>query len=161
MAKSQYPLNQYFGVEDLVPKSIIDTYGAQCYRWVSPTALDMLTKFREFINLPMTINDWLNGGSWQYCGYRPPGCGVGATNGAHYRMIGFDVHVKGWGAKDYQNFINKAKTDKAYQKQLRALGITIIEEGTFDFAKNSGWIHISCEWVKWLPTDSIYFVPFK
>jgi len=44
----------------------------------------------------VTINDWKWGGPYQYSGYRPPDCDIGAKESSHKRGLAIDVKVKGW-----------------------------------------------------------------
>jgi uncharacterized protein YcbK (DUF882 family) len=66
---------------------------------------------REFFGKPVTVNNWKWGGSFQYRGYRPPHCMVGAAQSYHKRGMAFDFDVKGLTADVVRGFIKEHQDD--------------------------------------------------
>ncbi len=85
---------QYFKLEEIVDKRTFDQFGIKCWQLFDDTALTMLDDFREFIGVPVTCNNWHEGGTFSFRGYRPGWCTVGAPKSPHRKGKGFDVDVQ-------------------------------------------------------------------
>lgn len=62
---------QNFTIEELVPKATYTKYGAKCWLLFDDRLLFALDCLRGQFGLT-TINTWINGGVWEYRGWRPP-----------------------------------------------------------------------------------------
>jgi len=98
-------------------------------------ALIALEKLREFFGVPVTVNNWHIGGSFQYRGYRPPNCKVGAKISQHKFGNAFDCDIKGYTAEEARQKILANQDDPLLMKIMRLEG-------------NVKWVHIDCLPVK-------------
>jgi hypothetical protein len=98
----------------------------------NPVALEALDDLRRFFNVPITVNDWHRGGRFQYRGFRPRSCDVGADYGPHRRGNAFDCDIKGVTAEEARREILKN------QNHLLLFQITRLEDKV-------NWVHFDCD----------------
>jgi hypothetical protein len=97
---------KYFQLHELIDRNTFQKYGEDCWHYLHADALESLDGIREFFNVPVTVNNWWEGkGSFQYRGYRPPDCTVGAISSYHKRGMAFDLDVKGHEAEEVRQAI--------------------------------------------------------
>ena len=101
----------HFSLEELVDKDTFGTYGEKAWEFLHPDAIVCLDGIRDFFGLPVTVNNWHTGGAFQYRGYRPPHCTVGAPGSYHRRGMAFDLDVKGLDAMTVRDMIIESKDD--------------------------------------------------
>ena len=51
-------IKEYFGIEELVDKTVFDKYGEVAWKFMDELLLDCLLIIREELGKPMTINNW-------------------------------------------------------------------------------------------------------
>ena len=95
---------------------------------LNPETLVALINLREFFGVPITVNNWHIGGSFQYRGFRPSDCKVGAKMSQHRFGNAFDCDIKGYTAEQARQKI------LANQDHLLLRSITRLEAGT-------SWVH--------------------
>jgi hypothetical protein len=127
-------LTENFILQEFVPKEIYEKYGETSIRFISEKLPTIAQGVRDYFDKSVTINDWKWGGNYNYSGFRPSNCGVGATNSAHKRGMAIDVKIKGIDSLEVQENVKKSFD------YFNSLGITSMEEGTV------GWTHLSMEW---------------
>jgi hypothetical protein len=120
---------RFFELEELVDEQTFKKYGSACWQFFDPKALEMLDNVREFLNVPLIVNNWHSGGDFQFRGYRPVWCGVGAPQSAHKRGRAFDFDAKGMTAEEVRQDIIRE------QNNPLLTGIQRMEADV-------GWIHI-------------------
>jgi hypothetical protein len=86
---------KYFTIEEIVDERTFKEYGHKAWQLFPPDSLEMLDNLREFFDCPVTCNDWLQGGQFQFRGYRPAWCNVGTKGSAHRKGMAFDLDVEG------------------------------------------------------------------
>jgi hypothetical protein len=96
---------EHFDLYELCDRTTFQKWGEEAWTLFHPDALDALDGIREFFNAPVTVNNWYGGGPFQYRGYRPHDCLVGASNSYHRRGMAFDLDVKGYDADDARRII--------------------------------------------------------
>ena len=86
---------KHFTLEELLPKQFFSeffpTHGDKLWQLFRPTALKTIDGLRECYG-KMFCNNWKWGGHLQFCGYRPPTCGVGSLLSQHRFANAFDLH---------------------------------------------------------------------
>ena len=102
---------KHFTLEELVDRDTFFSEGEKAWDLLHPDALVSLDGIREFFQLPVTVNNWKWDGDFQYRGYRPPHCNIGAEHSYHRRGMAFDFDVKGMTAHDVRNAILSNRTD--------------------------------------------------
>ena len=121
-----------FIVAEFVPAELFNPASPEMYsRYCSLELVAFAQKIRDHFVKPMVINNKVYGGEFNYRGYRNPGCGVGATNGAHYRNMAIDFNIKG---------LTDLEVRQELVENYKELGVTIIEDGM------NGWSHAGYEW---------------
>jgi hypothetical protein len=104
---------KHFIIKEYVPKSVWDAEGEQSIAHLDERILITGDQLWEHFNalykgpgkFSMTINNWCYGRRFQYRGYRPPGCEVGAEHSMHREVDGhkcgaFDSDFKGFTASE-------------------------------------------------------------
>ncbi len=62
---------KYFKPYELVPKHIYEIWGDKSEYFIDSNLRKDIDRLREYLRLPLIINDWKWGGKFQYRGYRP------------------------------------------------------------------------------------------
>lgn len=86
---------RHFTLEELLPKQFFEEFypihGESLWQIFRPKALITIDQLRDAYG-KMVINNWKWGGNLQFCGYRPPTCGVGSLLSQHRFANAFDLH---------------------------------------------------------------------
>lgn len=101
--------SKHFTIKELVPRKTYEEYGNEAWKLLDKKAVDTIDFIREKLDLPITVNDWAWGGKFQYRGYRPENCPVGADRSAHKDGCAFDFDVKGMTAEEVRQWLEKNK----------------------------------------------------
>lgn len=86
---------EFFDVRELVDPVTLSRLGPRALMVFRPEALRMLDDLRRFVGVPITINNWHLGGTFQFSGFRPYTTTVGAAYSAHRLGCGFDLKFRG------------------------------------------------------------------
>lgn len=113
----------HFKPEELLPIKFTDI------TVLDPKLLKLIDEIRELIDLPCTINDYIFGGSRQWCGYRSSACNIGAAHSQHKLGKAADLHFKGMNADDARQLILKA-VDAGALNDLGGLELAV------------SWVHV-------------------
>lgn len=97
--------NKYFTVDELVSKEVYELLGDEAIKLFDPKALEVLEDVREILGIPLTCNDWNNGGNRNDSGYRDLNCKIGASKSAHKTGQAFDLISSTMSANDMRNRI--------------------------------------------------------
>lgn len=100
---------KYFRIEELVDPVTFREQGQDAWNLFPDESILMIDGVREFFGLPVTVNNWLWDGEFQFRGYRPDWCTVGAKGSAHRVGRAFDLDVKGWLAQETRRIIMQNK----------------------------------------------------
>jgi len=124
---------KFFRIEEVLPQRVFELNeyrGRQLWLLFDSRALVTLDRMRKRYDCRMTINTWLwdEVNPFNYRGYRPPDCEIGAKFSQHRFGRGFDTDVDGMAAHEVRADIKKNKDDPAFEF------ITAIEEGI-------NWVH--------------------
>lgn len=118
-----------FRLEELIPKETFEYFGHSAWQLFPPDSLEMLDDLRDFFGVPITCNDWLQGGKLQFRGYRPMWCNVGAKGSMHRQGRAFDLDVEGYTAEQARQNILEHK-DSPLLKRIQRMESSV------------GWLHI-------------------
>lgn len=124
----------YFQVWELVPKDTYLKYGGNSFMFFNPNALRMIDDLREFLDVPLIINNWKEGGTYEFSGLRPKSCSVGAEYSQHRLGQAFDVKPLRMPIGDAFKRIIDNITDE------RLKYISTIEDIEF----TPTWLHVAC-----------------
>lgn len=135
---------KHFQLHELVDRATFQKYGEEAWKLFHQDALEALDGIREFFNTPVTVNNWWDGvGSFQYRGYRPPDCPVGAAHSYHRRGMAFDLDVKGYEADEVRTIIldNQDNPLLATIQRLEA-GVRWVHFDVGEIRKGQGRIYL-------------------
>ena len=94
-----------FDIHELVPKSVFERFGVNAWQFLNPIALQGLDGLRDFFGKPIICNTWHRGGKFQFRGFRPADCTVGAPLSQHRLGNAFDLDIRGLSAEDARQAI--------------------------------------------------------
>lgn len=92
---------------------------------------------RTKFNKRVTINNWGSGGDRVNSGVRDENSSVGAPKSAHKQWEAIDMLVEGMSEKKVYEAVLSAQND------FMKVGVTEIENGTWNEATGEGWTHLS------------------
>lgn len=127
-------INDYFDVREFVPPQIWNKFKESSIWFIDPKVIAIATAYREFFNVPIIINNWYNGGSFMYRGYRPPRANVGSEYSQHKMGRAFDCHTTAMSSRE----LHKLIIDN--QKHFMEFGLTTLEDPAF----SPTWVHSDC-----------------
>lgn len=138
---------KYFQLYELIDKTTYHKYGEDAWKLLSPAALEALDGLREFFNAPIMVNNWWDnpGGGFQFRGYRPPECTIGAAHSLHRQGAAFDCTVSGKTAAEARPIILENQDNPLLRN------ITRLEADV-------NWLHFDCAV---LPPDKERIYVFK
>lgn len=121
-----------FSLQEFIDPETFKKFGDQSIWFLDQKIIHIAQFMRERFKLPVTINSWHTGGTFQFRGFRPPACTVGATLSQHRFGRGIDCNVDGVFPRDVaKDIIQNFSTYKKY-------GLTTIE----DPGATETWSHI-------------------
>jgi len=125
-------LTTNFRLEEFIDPSTFKRFGEQSIWFIDPRMVTLAQFIRDRLGKSCTINNWHAGGQFQYSGFRPPPCTVGASLSQHRFGRAIDLKVKGMLADEVrEDIINN------YDIYSKA-GLTTIEDGNYA----PSWCHI-------------------
>ena len=119
----------HFKLEELVDRETFEKHGSGAWMFFNSQALVALDNLRDFFRAPITVNNWHIGGEFQYRGYRPSNCLVGAKLSQHRLGNAFDCDIKGYTAEEARQKILANQDDPLLMKIMRLEG-------------RVGWLHV-------------------
>lgn len=124
--------NKYFEIQELVSSNVYEQYKDDALQFLDPKALEALENVREILEVPLICNNWEEGGSREYCGYREPGCGVGVPTGFHYKGKAFDLISSKMTAQEMREKLEEEKDKLKYPIRVEK----------WDNKGEISWLHI-------------------
>lgn len=138
-----------FLVEEFVPQKIYEKYGDASLWFVDPKIVNIAQLIRDYFGKSMTINNWHNGGSFNYRGFRPDSfyyqwnADISAYTSkrkgklSQHRMgRAIDFNISGMTADEVREEILKN------EEMWIEAGVTTME----DAAYSKTWIHLDCRY---------------
>ena len=121
-----------FYLQEFVDEGTYKQWGDNSIWFVDPRIITLAQFIRERLGKPCTVNNWHGGGKFQYSGFRPPPCTVGASLSQHRFGRAIDLKVKDMTADEV-----RADIIGNYDIYSKA-GLTTIEDGEYA----PSWCHI-------------------
>jgi hypothetical protein len=126
-----------FHLHELIDKATYNQWGDFAVRFLDKTTVELLQFFRERYG-STTVNNWYQGGNFQFRGFRPPNCKVGGSMSQHRFGRAFDINCKNATPDEIREDIIKN------QLTFMEKGLTRIEDGNFA----PTWVHFDTAWTK-------------
>lgn len=141
-------VSKNFILQEFIPEEIWDRFGPNAIWFVDPRIIRIAQFIRDMYGLPVTINNWHNGGKYKESGFRLPTTKTGAKLSQH--KFGRAIDIK---FLDKPNsFYKEVREDiKKHEEEFIKLGVTAVEEGT------KSWLHVDC---RYTGLDTILFIPY-
>ena len=129
--------SKYFKIEELVSENVYKKYRERAWSFISGDLIKTLDALREHFNKPITVNNWLYGGSLEQRGLRANKDRIVEEKKDYYlsqHCLGnaVDFNVKGLSVKEVYDDILKNKHKFPYLKRIENID------------KTPTWIHIDC-----------------
>lgn len=131
----RHKVSNNFYLDEFVPRSIYKRYGEKSIWFLDPRLIQLAQGLRDFLGVPVRINNWITGGRRQYSGYRPPRSSVGAYYSQHKFGRALDIQIK-LSALDLKSYDELREIIRTNYKHFKTLGVTTIEKGT------KTWLHL-------------------
>lgn len=131
---------------EFVPKEIYEVYGDNSIWFINKEIVSAAQFLRDFFGVPLVINNWFEQGDFNYSGYRPPDCLIGAKYSQHKLKSAIDCRSDKITPAEMREAILKN------EKKFMEAGVTCFESDT------PTWLHIDNRWNQ---TGSILQVPYK
>lgn len=125
-------ISEHFTLEEFINPTDFAEHKEKSIELIDPRLIQIADFIREKTGKPVTINDWHTGGQFKESGLRESNTTTGAKKSAHKIGKAIDVKVKGFGGKEWYEFVKK------YAKELYQLGARRIE----DKSLATSWLHI-------------------
>lgn len=143
------PKADKFRISELYPREIYKDFSAdRLGQFLNEKAIRALLFIRHITDTPIIINDWQVGGPFNYSGYRPPDCKIGASQSAHKLNMAYDLKFPEIGAAEAWNILKK--------ENLYFYGVRRVEDVSF----TKTWLHFDVyEPPNQMPGELIVFKP--
>ena len=125
---------KHFQLYELIDKVTFEKYGEDAWKLFTPELLYSLDGLRDFLNVPIAINNWWDNTSSyfrQFSGYRPPDCTVGAPLSEHRKGNAADCHIDGADYDKLRLHIMDNKDNPLLMKIMR-------------LEADVNWLHLDC-----------------
>lgn len=140
-------LSENFILQEFVPQ-VLWTYKGESSIWFLDQRLIWLVQFfRNYFGKPITLNDWMDGGKLNDCGFRLPDSKTGAVLSQHKFGRAADLHFEG-----ITNYDTIRQEIKDNWPLFKAEGLTTIEDNT------DTWLHID---IRHTGLNKLLIVPNK
>lgn len=126
------PVENFFKVQEFVPKSVYKKYGDKAIWFIDPRIQKLANFTRKFFGKSVTINNWLWGGNLNERGFREPSSSTGASMSQHKFSRAIDISVSGMTSKQVYDTI------LANEKAFMEAGLTCLEDITY----TPTWCHL-------------------
>ncbi len=112
-------LPKQFVVQELVPPEMFKRFIDLSIRYVDPRLLVVLGEIREWLDRPMTINNWHTGGNREWSGIRTPDSPYYSKYSGHSWGMAFDA-VGDWDAGMVRKAITSGQLKLSYPVRLES-----------------------------------------
>lgn len=110
-----YYVARHFRIEELVDRATFEKFGEQAWQFFNPALLFSLDGVRDYFGKPITVNNWKDGGPFQWRGLRSKACDIGAEYSIHGFGGAADYDVKSVPAEEVRQAIIKNKNYKLFR----------------------------------------------
>lgn len=123
-----------FVIQEFVYPELYKQYGDKSIWFIDDRIVTVAQYLRDWLDRPVTINNWHTGGQYKESGLRSFTTKTGAKNSQHKFGRAADLKVSGMDRMEVLEFIQKKEA------VLMALGLTTVENPNF----TRTWLHIDC-----------------
>ena len=131
-------LSKNFYLDEFIDPTTYKTYGANSIWFIDQRIITIAQLLRDISGRPVTINNYIHGGTYKESGYRRPATNTGAYQSQHKFGRAIDPKVKGLVVPEVHNLIH------AYWDRFKEAGLTTME----DLKLTPSWTHLDCRQTK-------------
>lgn len=123
-------ITKNISLEEVVPKDIYSSYGEGALRFIDLKVVYLAQDIRSYFDKPITINNWINNGNFNFRGFRPHYYSEKKSSIASQHRFGraLDFDIKGISAEEVREQLIKYRDNKF--KDLTGLEMSV------------RWVHI-------------------
>jgi len=92
---ANHKISPHFALHEFVPIHIYHRYGRNARWFIRPEVVKLAEFYREWFDVPVTVNNWYWGGRFQERGFRVPETQTGSQYSQHKFGAAFDCNVRG------------------------------------------------------------------
>ena len=130
-----------FSLDEFINRTTYERFGAKSQRYIRQELIQIAQTLREFTELPITINNWATGGSYNESCLRDFTTSTGAKYSAHKFGAAMDLKIGDLSSGQMTQII----IDN-YEDIFKQLGVTRIEDAEYTRGKNRDWLHVDTLW---------------
>ena len=120
---------EHFSIKELIDKQTYTDRGERAIELLDPCMLWTMDRLRERYG-SITINNWSTGGQYQFSGFRPKNCSIGALYSQHRLGNAFDLKFKDYTSEQIRTLIK----DNATEDDFKFIACVELDTPT--------WVHI-------------------
>ena len=98
---------KHFSLDELVDRVTLESHGENAWKLLDLDLVYAIDMLREYHGMPVTCNSWAIGGTFNWRGYRPRYCTIGATRSMHREGCAFDLDMQGLSAEGARDLVRK------------------------------------------------------
>lgn len=125
-------LTSSFKLNEFVPRKIYERFGEKSIQFIDMRMVNLVQMIRDNFDVPITINNWATGGTYNESGFRDALTKNGAELSQHKMGRAADLKFKGKTAKEVYDAI-LADREYWYEQGLRCME---------DINHTPTWLHI-------------------
>lgn len=130
-------VSQNFTIQEFVPEEIYQKWGTSSIWFIDKRVINIAQFIRDRFKVPVTINNWTSGGTYNYSGLDLPSGGYRSATSLSQHKFGRAIDVKLLGEENKGSEMILDDIIKNYSLYSK-LGLTTIEDGSF----TKTWAHI-------------------
>ena len=143
-----FKLTPNFWLSEVVPKREFETLGENAVWLIDLQIVFGAQALRDVLGKSCVINNWKEGGTFEFSGFRPADCKIGAERSQHRFGRALDLKFDGIDSEEVRAFIRKN-----YHSTRLSKYFSTIEKDT------PGWVHIDRRLI-W-KSEELFEVPFQ
>ena len=111
---------KHFKAYELVPEIVYKQFGDLSEYFIDSKLRETLDKIRIFINMPIIVNNWINGGEFSNRGFRTADSNIGAKLSMHKVGGAIDCHCPHLSADELREIVIKNQSRFKHIKRIEA-----------------------------------------
>lgn len=139
-------LTRNFILQEFVDPDIYALLGDKCLALIDNRIIGIAQVLRDYFGVPVTINNWYEGGNYKESGLRKFLSNTGAQFSQHKFGRAIDMKLEDMDAEEVRKEVIRK------WKMFRGYGLTTMESGT------PTWVHVDC---RYTGMDELLIVPFN
>ena len=132
--------SKYFKIQELVSKKVYDKHGEQAWMFIDTKLIKVLDLLREHFNRPITVNNWLWGGTLEQRGLRT-NLDELVKDKTEKGTLYISQHILGK-AVDFN--VKDLSSEEVYKEILKNKNKFYLISRIENINSTPNWVHIDC-----------------